>query len=457
MPSPKLELIKRIVVVMMENRSFDHLLGYLSLPPLNRKVDGLQNDPAWVTKASSVYGGNVYPPFPLIDPYHVMPADPPHEWYNIARQMGQPVNGVYPMNGFVENYANAKGAPTVQAGDSPTVMGYFTGEYIPITDFFANTFAVCDHWFSSLPAGTQANRLMAMAGYSQIAVNQFPLPRQELVYDWLTAHGISWRVYHEDLPFFAMMLEWLPDILHGTHFRPFAQFFEDVQNEPPDEFPEVIFLEPTYTDAPHIGPGRDDHAPSAIQGGQKFLFEAYRDISLVPEIWAGTVMIVTYDEHGGFFDHISPPLIPTEPPSQANYSRGFSTLGVRVPAMIVSPFVAPKSVFNGILDHTSVLKLIGQRFSNGKSYSRAVDSRPVGSVLDVLNLSRARGDIPSAPTLGNYLEPAAGYTPGTHPPSPLGEGFKRALDEMRNNPANTNGKFDTLLKAFPPEPPIRIS
>jgi phospholipase C len=443
---------------MMENRSFDHLLGYLSLPPLQWPVDGVQSDEAWRTKASSMYNGNGYPPFPITDPpSHLLPADPPHEWYNIARQMGQPLNGIYPMNGFVENYASAKGAPPVGPTDSPPVMGYFSGEYIPMIDFFAKNFAVCDHWFSSLPAGTQPNRLMAMAGYSDIAVNQFPLPRQDLIYDWLTAHGVNWRVYHEDLPFFAMMLEWLPDILHGTHFRPFKEFFDDVQDEPPDEFPEVIFVEPTYTDAPHVGPGRDDHAPSAVQGGEEFLFEVYRDITLVPEIWEGTVMIVTYDEHGGFFDHISPPQITTDPPPGANYSRGFATLGIRVPAMIISPFVAAKSVFNGTLDHTSLLKFVAQKFDKGRSYSRGVDSRPVSSVLDVLNLVAARTDIPSAPTLGDYLAPAAGYIPGTLPPSPLGEGFKRALDDIRDHPANTNGKFDKLLKAFPAEPPIRAA
>lgn len=452
---PTNDKIEHIVIAMMENRSFDHLLGYLGLPPRSRaNIDGLRGDAAWLDRVASVYEGIRYPPFRLTDAHTVMAADPPHEWYNIARQMGQPANGIYPLNGFVENYATSKEKPKINPPPSP-VMGYFTAESIPITDFFAENFAVCDHWFSALPAGTQPNRLMAMAGYSQIAVNQFPLPLHRLIYDWLTAHGVSWRVYHESLPFFAMMLEWLPDILHGTHFRPFNQFFDDVQNEPPDEFPQVIFVEPTYTDAPHVGAGRDDHAPSAVDGGQQFLFEVYRAITLEPDIWKSTVMIVTYDEHGGFFDHVSPPPIATEPPPGANYLRGFATLGIRVPALIVSPLVTAGSVFNGTLDHTSILKLIAQKFDRGQSYSPIVDARPVVSVWDVLNRAAPRTDIPSAPTLQKYVPAPAGYVPGTAPPSVLGEGFKRALDEIRIHPANTDGKFDELLEAFQPEPPIR--
>src|ERR1700704_1454477 len=118
MPSPNLDLIKRVVVVMLENRSFDHLLGYLSLPPYDWNVDGIKQDPAWIANASSIYNEGNFEPFLLTDPYHVIPADPPHEWYNIARQMGHPdATGRFPMNGFVANYADAKGAPVITPGD----------------------------------------------------------------------------------------------------------------------------------------------------------------------------------------------------------------------------------------------------------------------------------------------------------------------------------------------------
>ncbi len=451
--TPDLNLIKTIVVVMMENRSFDHLGGYLSLPPFNwPNVDGIQTDPAWIDKASSLYNGSKFAPYLLNDPYDLIQADPPHERDPIEVQMGTPTDGIFPMDGFVTNYATAKGVGPVNPGDGIPVMGYFGAEQAPISDFFAQNFAVCDHWFSSLPAGTQPNRLMAMSGYSRIDVNRTILPDQHLVYDWLTEHNIRWRVYHEDMPFFVMMPRWIPDILSENHFRPLAQLFDDVQGNP-NTFPQVIFIEPTYTDAPHLGLSTDDHAPSAVKGGQEFLLEVYRAMSLVPDIWKSTVMIVTYDEHGGFFDHVSPNPIPTAPPPDALYPKGFDTLGVRVPGFVVSPLVKPKTVFNGVLDPTSVLKFIAQKFGGGKPYSEVVDQRPVGSVLDVLNLATPRPQIPIVPPLVSYLakDPSsAGYLPGSPSPSVIGDGFKQSLDTIRTHPANTGGKFTDLLTSFPP-------
>jgi phospholipase C len=294
---------------------------------------------------------------------------------------------------------------------------------------------------------------MAMSGFTNIDVNTFPLPRQELLYDWLSARGIRWRVYHEGLPFFAMMPRWVPDILTETHFRPLEKLFVDVQNEPPDELPQVIFVEPAYTDAPHIGPGRDDHAPSAVKGGQEFLLEVYRSVMQVPDVWKGTVMVVTYDEHGGFFDHVSPPFLRTSPPPGASYTRGFDTLGVRVPGFVISPFVAPGTVFNLVMDHTSVLKFIAQMFDKNGSYSPVVDERKVASVLDVLNASDPDRPAPIVPSLDPYLdkEPAiAGFTPGTVPTTPICRSFQNALDDIRTHPENKNGKFKDLLAQFPP-------
>lgn len=453
-----LNLIKTIIIVMLENRSFDHMLGYLSFPPYNwHNLEGLRNDPAWLDKVANTYNRQKFPPFLLTNPYDLIDADPPHERDHIALQMGRPVNGTFPMDGFVANYANAEGAKSLTKKNPPPVMGYFTGEQAPVTDFFAQNFAICDHWFSSLPAGTQPNRLMAMSGFSKIALNQFPLPDQDLVYDWLTSNGIRWRVYHNGMPFFVMMPKWVPDIISEDHFRPFGQFLNDVENEPPEEFPQVIFIEPTYTDAPHIGPSNDDHAPSAIKGGQAFLLEVYRCITSYRDLWNSTVMIVTYDEHGGFFDHASPPFIRTEPPAGAHYSDAFETLGVRVPAFVISPFVKPKTVFKPILDHTSILKFIGQKFGRDGSYSDLVDRRDVGSVFDVLNSPPTKQKPPVIRSLKRYLQKqpnSAGFIPGSEPSTPLQKGFQSALDTMRTDSNTPITTYGDLLKLFPHRPEI---
>src|SRR5438309_2438089 len=176
---------------MNENRSFDHLLGHLALT--GHPVDGLSNDPAWRDAVANSYGGARFRPFLMTDPYDAMEADPPHDREKIAIQMGARTGDTFPMKGFVESYATAKGASPITEGSQPPVMGYFSADQAPITDFLARNFAICDHWHAAVPAGTQPNRLMAMSGHTRIDGNKVPLPHQELVYDWLTRNGVRWR------------------------------------------------------------------------------------------------------------------------------------------------------------------------------------------------------------------------------------------------------------------------
>lgn len=453
-----LEFVKTIVVVMMENRSFDHMLGYLSLPPVNNaQVDGQSANAEWLAKVANPLKGESFAPFLLTNPYNDIDADPPHERPYVTVQMGEYTGAAYPMNGFVENYAEAKGALCLTHDNPPPVMGYFGRDQAPVTAFLAESFAVCDRWFASLPAGTQPNRLMAMSGVSTIEINQKPLPKQDLVYDWLTRKGVRWRVYHETVPFFAMMPRCIPDILTSGRFRPFADLAADIETDPPGEFPEVIFIEPAYTDCPHVEASSDDHAPSAIKGGQAFLLEAYQAMTSDPDLWRGMVMIVTYDEHGGFFDHVSPPRVVTTPPLGADYTERFESLGVRVPAVVISPFAKGGSVHHELLDHTSILKFIGQKFGGGGGYSPAVDGRPVGSVADILSEPGLIETPPIVPSLVPYLaeEPKlAGFTQGSSPQTVLQWGFQEALDSIRAHPnCPTEGTIHKLLSGFPPRMP----
>src|SRR6266404_8315379 len=205
-------------------------------------------------------------------------------------------------------------------------------------------------------------------------------------------------------------------------------------------------MEPAYTDAPHIGPSSDDHAPSGASAGQEFLMKVYNAITYDPTLWQNTVMIITYDEHGGFFDHVSPPPVTTSAPDAANYAR-FETLGVRVPAFVVSPFVKAGRPFNSILDHTSVLKFIGERFSPDGLYSPQVDSRQVGSVSDTLDL-HARADSPAAPELNEYVgraEAAGRISPEVPLNNEMMKSFQTALDALHAHSArSTESKFPEL-------------
>src|ERR1700736_1145740 len=386
-----LSAIKTIVIVMLENRSFDHMLGYRCLDSFGgAKLDGLKADAEWNAQVANPLGSNRYPPWHWNDPFAKMPGDPPHERDNIALQLGAKTANGFALDGFVKNYAGVAGV-TVSADNPPAVRGYFTPPEVPMSHFLADNFLICDRWFSALPAGTQPNRLMAMSGFAKIEHNtSLLLPTQPLLYDWLTQRKIHWRVYHQGLPFFTMMPPWTLEALHDDdHFRRFTRIDDDLMEGLPDDLPQVFFFEPSYTDAPHEGISSDDHAPSAAKGGQEFLFNVYKAFAtLNPAIWSLMVSIVTYDEHGGFFDHVSPPSATTMPPPGSAYTNPFQSLGVRVPAFVISPFVKPGTVFSGDLDHTSILKFVAQVFGDG-SYNQYVDKRPVGSVSDLLALNVA--------------------------------------------------------------------
>ncbi len=199
-----------------------------------------------------------------------------------------------------------------------------------------------------------------------------------------------------------------------------------------------------------------DRRCGGIKGGQEFLLEVYRSITRVEDVWKRCALIVIYDEHGGFFDHVLPPAQTSSPLADAKFDTAFDSLGVRVPALVVSPFVKSGTVFHGMMDHTSILKFISDVFGRGNGYSPEVDSRSVVSVSKVLNNAAGDREIPVIPSLNPYLdrEPrAAGRLQGTAPDTAMQEAFQHALDGIRNHPAKPAGTYDALLAAFPREHP----
>jgi phospholipase C len=442
--------IKTVVIVLMEHRSFDHMLGYLSLPPFSRvDVDGQSADPDWLTRFANPDGGQLVQAFHNDDPYYLPSKfDPPHQRENVTAHLGVLNNGSYAMNGFV-------GAIPQSVSTDPDhrrlVMGYFGAGEAPINHFFATNFTICDRWFCAVPSGTQPNRLMAMGGASVIESNATPLPSQPLIYDWLDQHNISWCVYHQGLPFFTMMLRWIPRILEGKNFRPFDQLKTDLESTLPSQLPQVIFVEPDYGDAPHFGRSTDDHAPSGIADGQEFLMQVYNAVTSSRSFWNRSLTFVGYDEHGGFFDHVSPPLIRTDPPSGASYNS-FLSLGPRTPAYILSPFVKAGACVHNLFDHTSVLKFIGDKFGNG-SYLPSVDSRPVESLTAALSFENPISNPPPAPAVDAYLNqrPPANPYDVTIPSdgTDLQKAFQAGVSEMKKQGGDTNPNLGPLLQKLP--------
>jgi phospholipase C len=412
--------IDHVVIVIMENRSFDHMLGYLSLAgPGRLAVEGLSSDPDWLAKHANPYGTNLYAPFHLTGQPIL---DPPHEKKTIAIQIGTPTTpgDPAPMNGFVESYMTLDPKPA----DPSVIMGYYTADDVPAFDALARTFTVCDQWFSALPTGTQANRLMAMSGETSLVDNApLFLPEQDLVYDWLTNLNVQWCAYQagDFLPFFALMPKWLEPIatslalddLGGRgRFRRFHKHFRQHWTAN-GSMPSVIFIEPEYTDGvpswylPYAH-ANDDHPPTSIAPGQSFVADIYNTLIANPTRWSKTVMIVTYDEHGGFYDHVSPLAISADFPALGPAGR-FESAGVRVPGLIVSPFVEPGTVYSGPLDHTSVLQFLADRFDSAHTYSAAVSRRQtlLSRLADALTRSTPRLHIEEMPPSAAALAAAA--------------------------------------------------
>ncbi len=395
--------IDTFVVLMMENRSFDHLLGYLSLPGLGGRddVDGLTalDNPDYANPRT-----NARIAFPFIAPADdAFASDLPHERQEVADQMAYAgAAGGYVMNGFVksyERYAGTTGLP------DPPPMRVMTPPLIPVTSFLADEYVVCDRWHAPLPTSTHPNRLMAVSGYSMI--DKTPgglLPDQDLVFDWLDRHDVPWRVYSAGLSFFMLMPKMWPWLL-TDRFRPLSRLAYDVQHESAASFPHVIFVEPDYHDSPvHLsGHGNDNHPPLPVSFGEILLKTVYEALTSNRARWAKTLLALCYDEHGGFFDHVPPLRVPMDPPPGASFATGpFASTGPRVPALLISPYAPRRTAAHGFYDHTSVLQMLADRFDNsGAPYSAHVEERrraddPIGSVTDALSAD-ARPDVPRIP------------------------------------------------------------
>ncbi len=416
-----LEQIEHIFVLMMENRSFDHMLGYLDTG--NPSIAGIAD--ARRSGYANLFNGAGYVPAPRTDP--AVPIDPLHEREDIRSQMrfrpGDPM-----MTGFVADYA------TVSPNDPYPVGQYYDAARVPTMDFLAREFCVCDRWFACLPASTQPNRLMAASGYAlrDHTLSQL-LEDQDMVYDWLDVRGVSWRVYSEGFPFFTLMPKVQKRIaadVWDRHFRGLIAL--DADCRAPDTLPQVIFIEPQFTDGADPDHADDDHPITSIARGQELIRRVYGAVSANQATWSKSMLIVTYDEHGGFFDHVEPLPLAT-PQNHGESYTPFATTGVRVPALIVSPFVAPGSCFSQALDHTSILTMLAEKYTPGLSYSADVAARtPIASAARALTLSATRtGAAPAAPAPPPPVFAATSAVVPRRIPSANTIAFLNAIEAMR--------------------------
>ena len=311
--------IDTVVFLMMENRSFDHYFGSLRLVEGRSDVDGL------IEGMSNPHpGGGVVEVYPAVEPCI---DDPPHGWNDCHNQWGDGAN-----DGFVTEYLARHGP------DTPgRVMGYWDRERLPASYALADRFVLCQRWFCSVMSSTWPNRYYSLAAQSGGAKgNYVPGGDFPSIFDRLDGAGLTWNAYYSNAPFSVL----LPSSQIGdARFRGIEDFFAHAEA---GYLPNFSLIEPFYG-------MNSDHPPEHPLAGQILIASVYEALAR-SEHWDRSLLVVTYDEHGGFFDHVSPPTVP-----DARADEGFDRLGFRVPGLVIGPWVWPGHLSDTQLEHTSML------------------------------------------------------------------------------------------------------
>jgi phospholipase C len=361
LPPPEQSGIDHIVVVMMENRSFDHYLGWLP------GADGKQGGLSYVDK-----GGKRHATYRLDSFTGCGHPDPDHSY-----QGGRVQYGGGACDGFLRSGRNDIFA-----------IGYFESADLDFFGHAARDWTTCDRYFAALMGPTFPNRFFQHAAQTDRISNIMEQTQVPTIWDRLAERGLAARYYFSDLPFIAL---WGPKYRGIT--LPFAQFLLDAKA---GTLPAVSFVDPRFLDGT-AGTSGDDHPLSDIRVGQHFLNTVYDAVVASPN-WERTVLVINYDEWGGFFDHVPPTIAPDPRPDLGTELRGF-----RVPCLVISPRARRQTVAHGTYDHTSVLKMIEWRFDLEPLTVRDAGANNLAEVLDFNvkpDLTAARYNVPDIQACG---------------------------------------------------------
>jgi len=300
------------------------------------------------------------------------------------------------MDGFVAAFAEQYEAKGVDPG---RIMGYHKSDHVPVYDALARQFLVCQRWFAAHPGPTFCNRFYTLTG--RLNRNSFELFETDnpqgaefkpvatrTIFDHLTEHGIPWHYYENRYCFLRLFERYTFDNEAIVDFNdPVKGFIASAQA---GTLPSVSFIDPNFVDEADDG-NNDDGAPSDIRAGQHLIGRIVNAVMHGPK-WNKTLLVITYDEHGGFFDHVNPLAYS----QKAKPVSGIDHYGVRVPAIVVSPWVDPGAVSNVVFDHTSIAKTIAKRFMSKNPPDMGERVAEANDLSMVLRTS-PRDDIPSVP------------------------------------------------------------
>jgi phospholipase C len=385
--------IKHVFVLMLENRSFDHMLGFSGITGTDAATGKATSIDGLTGSESNSYNGVSYP-VQRGAPDRA-PHDPPHDFAGVLHQLcgegAAYVSGApYPPinnSGFVSVYA--KSHPELPDG----AMRCFTPDQVPVLTALAQEFVVCDRWFSSMPGQTEPNRFFVHAGTAddfdkgpkkREYAGSFLSPwsgiefKRGTIFDRLRDAGVKYRIYGcGSFPNVAI----LKGISRTFDIDDFDEdFASDVAS--PSYDAAYTFIEPSYDPLDDFEDGNSQHPLGSVKAGEILIKKTYEALRRSP-IWDSSLLIITYDEHGGFYDHVAPP--PARPTGFTGRTYGFTfdQLGPRVPAIIVSPLIPRNLIDHRTYEHSTVVstlvRLFGLRELTARS-SQTSDLKPLATL-----------------------------------------------------------------------------
>jgi phospholipase C len=339
LPAGRRSGLDHVVVVVMENRSFDHLLGWLP------GADGKQAGLTYVDRHGAPHSTHRLAP----DFQGCGLEDPDHSYF-----------------GSRTAYDHGRCDGWLRAGSNDDYcIGYYTQADLPFLGAAAPAWTVCDRYFAPILGPTMSNRMYLHAGRTD-RTTDLPVPSGlRTIWDQFARSGVTARYYRRNFSFLGLFGSKYSRFTHS-----FADFLRDCRT---GRLPSVSYVDPAYT-LPVLGLGADDHPPADIRAGEWFLSQVYTAVTSSPA-WQRTLLVITFDEWGGFFDHVPPTHAPDVNPLHS--LRGF-----RVPTVLVSPFARRGYVDHGVYDHASILKLIEWRFGLSAMSARDAAAKNLADALD---------------------------------------------------------------------------
>lgn len=397
-----LDKLKHIVVLMMENRSFDHMFGGLKAD--DARINGLTGEEFNLdidgnkakVKSNAAYQGQLDP-------------DPDHHFEGVDLQLfdGNMANDrVATMNGFVKSYY----AQRRDRAHSRLVMSYYKPAKLPVLTTLAKEFALFNGWFSSIPGPTLCNRAFAHYGtsFGHVGMNVFYLNTiYRSVYQRLDDAGKTAKIYYFDQK--SSTLEVVNLLQHQPRF--FGLFDQFLADCTAGTLPDYSFVEPNYNDHEENGiplMASDQHPDHDVREGERLIARVYNAIKSNPQLWESTALLITYDEHGGIYDHVPPPsctpdgFVAQPEATKTGKPFLFDRLGVRVPAVLVSPWIPRNTVVPGageanarIFEHACIPKTVTDLFVPGfDTTKRSPREQAAERFTDLLTLGQMRTDTP---------------------------------------------------------------